>query len=67
MKAINNLSLVRKRKGLTVQDLGEKLNYSYSLIIEIEEKGHIPSVYQALKIAQALDVEVTELFNVTDW
>lgn len=67
MKGTNNLKQVRECRNISISALSQKLAYNEKLITAIETGGHIPSVYQAVKIAQALQVDVTDLFNVTDW
>jgi transcriptional regulator with XRE-family HTH domain len=53
---------LRKAQGLTQQELGEKADMNYKFIGEIERGNQNPSIKVLLKIADALDIELLELF-----
>lgn len=58
-KTIRNL---RKSKGFTQEQLGEKAGISYKFIGEVERGTVNPSLDSLIAISQALDVNVKELF-----
>lgn len=54
---------VRKAKGYTQEDLSGEADISLSQIARIETKRINPTVITIFRIAKALDVKVSELFN----
>ena len=58
----SNVSLLRKRAGLTQEELAREVNISRRALSSIEKGNAIPSVDIALKIASALNVTVEDLF-----
>lgn len=54
---------IRKAKGLTQEQLGSKADVSYKFIGEIERGQQNPSFDTLVKIADALEVELFELFR----
>jgi transcriptional regulator with XRE-family HTH domain len=65
MKTIlgHNITLLRKRKGLTLQGLADLIGTSKSYIWELENKSNHPSVYLASKIAHTLGVSTDKLID----
>ncbi|MBI4688656.1 MAG: helix-turn-helix transcriptional regulator [Nitrospirae bacterium] len=53
---------LRKLKGLTQEELGEKSGVSYKFIGEIERGEVNPSLNSLRQIAKSLDLPVRELF-----
>lgn len=63
----NKISEFRKKLNLTQRELAEKADLtSYTLIQRYEKETRIPSVYIAIRIAQALNTTVEELFVLED-
>jgi len=59
-----NIKKQRKLKGLTQQQLAEKMNYSTQFISNIESKTHQTfSLGTLWKIAQVLDIDIKKLFE----
>jgi transcriptional regulator with XRE-family HTH domain len=59
----NNISKIRKKKGLTSKELGYRCDIEKSNLINIE-KGRINvTANTLLKLANALEVEVMEFFK----
>lgn len=58
----NNIRKIRKQKNITQKILAQKSNVGRSTIAEIENGTHIPRIDVALKIADALDVSVDDIF-----
>ena len=54
---------LRETKGLTQEKLAEKTGLSLDFIGKIEVNINKPGLRSLIKIAQALDVELKELFN----
>jgi putative transcriptional regulator len=63
-KLINNLEYLRKRAGLTQQDLSEEAEVSRKSINAIENGVYVPSTVLALKIAKALCCKVEDIFKL---
>lgn len=58
----NRLKDMRALRGLTQADLANAVGVSRKTINTVENRVFIPSTILALKLAQALDCPVTELF-----
>jgi transcriptional regulator with XRE-family HTH domain len=59
----NNLSSIRKNKGLTQEDLAERSGISVDFLSLIERGLRAPSFSTIESLSIALDVEVKELFD----
>lgn len=57
------IQTIRQKKGLTQEDLAEKLNISLSFLGAVEAGLKKPSISMLFKIAEKLGVEVKELFT----
>lgn len=55
---------VRKEKNMTLSGLSRKSGVSASHLSDIENNIKNPSLLVAVKIAKALDVQITQLYNV---
>ena len=62
MELENNLKKMRKLAKLTQLELGKKVGVSRQSIYAIETKKSEPSLVLALKVANALDLPLEELF-----
>ncbi len=58
----NSLRQQRTKRGLTQDDLAEKVSATRQTIIAIEKGNYIPSVLLALRLADVLELKVEELF-----
>ena len=58
----NRLELVREKAGLSRAELADLVGVHYLTIGYLEREEYGPSLVLALRIAAALDAEVTELF-----
>lgn len=63
-KLNNNLEVLRKKSGLTQQELSESAEVSRKSINAIENGIYIPSTVLALKIARTLKCSVEDLFEL---
>lgn len=60
----NTVYEVRTQKGMTQEELAEKVGVSRQTIIAIEKGNYTPSVMLALRIAQAFKMCVDDLFHI---
>ena len=61
---LNNLEELRKKVGLTQQELSEAAEVSRKSINAIENGVYVPSTVLALKIAKTLGCKVEDLFKL---
>lgn len=61
----NRIEAARLAMGLTRQELADKAGVHYQTIGYLEREEYSPSLVLALRIAKALNQEVTELFSLT--
>lgn len=62
----NTLRVQRAKKGFTQEQLAALVGVTRKTINTVENRKFIPSTYLALKLSQALDVTVEELFQLTN-
>ena len=63
-KLHNNLEVLRKKYGLTQQELSDSAQVSRKSINAIENGIYIPSTVLALKTARTLECSVDDLFEL---
>jgi DNA-binding XRE family transcriptional regulator len=61
----NLIEVARVALGLTRQELADKVGVHYQTIGYLEREEYSPSLVLALRIADALNQDVTELFSLT--
>ena len=61
---LNNLEDLKKRAGLTQQELSESAEVSRKSINAIENGIYVPSTVLALKISKTLSCSVEDLFKL---
>ena len=66
MKLVNNLSKLRKEKGINQTDLGRLVGVSRQTISLIERGDYNPSVMVALSLAKVFDVSVEDIFTLEE-
>ena len=66
MKLVNNLSKLRKEKGINQTDLGRLVGVSRQTISLIERGDYNPSVIVALSLAKVFDVSVEDIFTLEE-
>ncbi len=59
----NRMAVLRAERKMTQKGLAEKAGVSRQTIISIENKKYTPSLTLAFEIANALDAEITEVFQ----
>lgn len=57
---------IRKQQNITLDELSKKSGVSKSHINDIENNKKEPTLTIAVAIAKALDVQLTDLFRVTN-
>lgn len=63
---ISNLKTVRESRGMTQQELADRIGMRRETILHLENNRYNPSLEMALKIAQVFDLRVEELFQLKD-
>lgn len=61
------LKQIREEKNVTIKKLAEKSGVSKTHISDIEKNFKMPSLIVMVKIAKALDVNITDLYKVMWW
>lgn len=64
MKLVTHLTEYRKAAGLTQSQLADIVGVSRKTINTVENNIFVPSTFLALKLAQALDCSVHDLFEL---
>ena len=63
---ITKLKSVRETRGMTQQELADRIGMRRETILHLENNRYNPSLEMALKIAQIFDLRVEELFQLKD-
>lgn len=58
----NRLEEIRKKNGLTQEELAEKLEVSRQTISSLESGRYNPSILLAFRIARMFDLPIEEIF-----
>lgn len=58
-----NIKAIRKQKSITLQELADRSGFTKSYLSKIEKSKKAPPYSTVIKIAMALEVEVTYLLN----
>lgn len=66
MKLFNNLSELRKEKGINQTDLGSMVGVSRQTISLIERGDYNPSITVALSLAKVFDLSVEDIFTLEE-
>ena len=61
-RVANAVQAARMRKGITQQQLADLAGLARQSIISIEKGRFLPTIENALRIAEALDMPVKDLF-----
>ncbi len=61
----NTVYTFRTKKGLTQEDLAERVGVTRQTVISIEKGNYTPSVLLALKIAVFFKVSVEDMFQIS--
>ena len=63
----NRLEPVRKDRGLTRQELADKVGVHYQTIGYLERGEYSPSLSLALRLADVLEIAVGDVFSLHAW
>ena len=63
---ITNLKFVLESRGMTQQELADRIGMRRETILHLENNRYNPSLEMALKIAQVFDLRVDELFQLKE-
>lgn len=63
---VTNLKSVRESRGMTQQELADRIGMRRETILHLENNRYNPSLEMALKIVQVFDLRVEELFQLKD-
>ena len=63
---ITKLKSVRETRGMTQQELADRIGMRRETILHLENNRYNPSLEMALKIAQVFDLRVEDLFQLKD-
>jgi putative molybdopterin biosynthesis protein len=66
MQTRNNLAVIRQKRGFAVATLAAQISVKRQTIYAIEAGSYIPNTLVALKLAQALEVSVEDLFSIEE-
>jgi putative transcriptional regulator len=61
----NKVNTLRSQKGVTQEELAEKVEVSRQTIIAIEKGNYTPSVLLAIKIANFFKLSVEDIFKIS--
>jgi len=59
----NNIKVLRAEKGITQEELADKVNVTRQTIIAIEKNKYIPSLELAYKISLFFNKKIEEIFE----
>ena len=65
MKLVNHIKQHRARLDLTQEDLAQRVGVRRQTILAVEKGKYVPSALLAFQLARALEMEVTELFELS--
>ena len=63
--AILRLKEIMKEKGVSREELAQKVDVSMTTISNISTEKNYPNIPLLISIAEALDVDIREMFNQT--
>ena len=61
----NQIEVSRNEMGLSRQELADKVGVHYQTIGYLEREEYSPSLVLAMRIAKALNKEISDLFSLT--
>jgi len=61
----NEVNKLRTNKGVTQEELAEKVQVSRQTIIAIEKGNYTPSILLALKISKFFNLPVEKIFKIS--
>jgi putative transcriptional regulator len=64
MKLVNHIRQHRARMAMTQEDLAQRVGVRRQTILAVEKGRYVPSALLAFQLAHALEMPVTELFEL---
>jgi putative transcriptional regulator len=61
---LNTVNTLRTEKGITQEELAEKVQVSRQTVIAIEKGSYTPSILLALKISKFFNMPVEKVFKI---
>ncbi|ABV11007.1 transcriptional regulator, Cro/CI family [Streptococcus gordonii str. Challis substr. CH1] len=63
---ITSLKSTRESRGMTQQELAERIGVRRETILHLENNRYNPSLEMALKIARVFDLKIEDLFELKE-
>ena len=63
---ITSLKSIRESRGMTQQELAERIGVRRETILHLENNRYNPSLEMALKIARVFDLKIEDLFELKE-
>ena len=63
---ITSLKSIREARGMTQQELAERIGVRRETILHLENNRYNPSLDMALKIARVFDLKIEDLFDLKE-
>ncbi len=63
---ITSLKSIREARGMTQQELAERIGVRRETILHLENNRYNPSLEMALKIARVFDLKIEDLFDLKE-
>ena len=63
---ITSLNSTREARGMTQQELAERIGVRRETILHLENNRYNPSLEMALKIARVFDLKIEDLFELKE-
>ena len=63
---ITSLKPIREARGMTQQELAERIGVRRETILHLENNRYNPSLEMALKIARVFDLKIEDLFGLKE-
>ena len=63
---ITSLKSIREARGMTQQELSERIGVRRETILHLENNRYNPSLEMALKIARVFDLKIEDLFELKE-
>ncbi|KXT71474.1 Transcriptional regulator, Cro/CI family [Streptococcus gordonii] len=63
---ITSLKSIREARGMTQQELAERIGVRRETILHLENNRYNPSLEMALKIARVFDLKIEDLFELKE-
>ena len=62
----NNIAVLRNKRNVTQESLGEAVEVSRQTIIALEKGNYTPSLLLAMRISHFFELPIEEIFTLTE-